>query len=101
MSATEKGSEQVSILAYRGFDQKLISRETALELAKAILKDAFGDAEAARQGQLTAVEAEGWWRITGSPQRRTGGAYESASNNRAVEMEISQFDCRIRKLTFD
>lgn len=102
MVVSADDGEHVSMLAYRGFGQKLITRETALELAKALLKNAFGPDELERQGQLTAVEIEeGWWLVAGSPARRSGGeAYEMAPSG-PVEIEISQFNCRIRKLTFN
>lgn len=44
MTSSDEADEHISMLAYRGFGQRLISRAIALELARSILKEIFGEA---------------------------------------------------------
>ncbi len=101
MTSSDEADEHISMLAYRGFGQRLISRAIALELARSILKEIFGEAELVRQGQLTAQDVDDWWLVSGSLQQASGvGAYQSAPLG-SVTLEILQFDCKIRKLAFE
>lgn len=98
MSTEGQDGQHVSMLAYRGFGQKLVSKRAALDLARAVLRDNFGDAAFSRQGDLVATDAGDWWQIS-STYESTCSTYD-ASADRKFDIEISQFDGRIRKLTF-
>ena len=101
MPANGDQDDHISMVAYSGFGQRLVSRTTAIELAKMILRDVFGEAELNRQLPLTAIEREERWIVSGSPLRKTGlRTFEDIVEPRALEIHFSQYDCRVLKLTF-
>ena len=100
MNAGGENEVHVSMLTYRGFGQKLISQTTAVELARMILNDVFGASELKRQLPLSAKDADGYWIVSGSPPKPTGIASNITEEYGPLELQVSQYDSCILKLTF-
>lgn len=98
----DEGAVDLSMYLYRTTQQRLVSRETALEFAKMLLADRFGAEEVQLQAPLTIHEENDTWIIRGSrePDWRDGRPIGILRHGKA-EVVISQFDGRILKLTVD
>ena len=92
----------LSMYLYGILQQKLVTRDTALAFACALLKDKFGEEELALQDPISIREDGDTWVISGSRQPNwNDGRPSGAVRSGKAEVVISQFDGRILKLTVD
>jgi NTF2 fold immunity protein len=92
----------LSMYLYGVLQQKLVTRDTALAFACALLKDKFGAEELALQEPITISEDGDTWVVSGSRQPNWDDGRPSGAMRRGkAEVVISQFDGRILKFTVD
>ncbi len=82
--------------------QHLVARETALEVAKLLLRDNYGQAELDSQLPLTITDGGDCWMIRGC-KRRNMRAATPANDVREADfvITITKSDCRVLKLAFE
>jgi NTF2 fold immunity protein len=92
----------LSMYLYLTLGERLISRATALAMARMVLQDRFGSEEAKLQEPLVVEEQGDAWAIMGSRQATPNdGRPPGALRHGKATMIISQRDGRIIKLAVE
>jgi hypothetical protein len=102
MAAIKVGGRDISIFGVQASGQTLVSSAVALEFARLILRDRYGEEALAAQSPLT-VEAEAdEWVVRGSAPHAVGPSYPTDPKEHGqFEMRVAQLDGQIRRLIFN
>jgi hypothetical protein len=93
--------EYISNLLFRYSKAKIISKDLALHVARAVVGEVYGKDELERQGEFHASDGGDTWIVEGS---RRLGDYPTPENQSApgkVRVVISKVDCQILALEQD
>ncbi len=102
MTTSESDRTASSMWLHKSLGTKLISAEIAMEIARLITRERYGQLEVARNEPLKVEAADDTWIVTGSnnedfnakhPRQPTWGG--------PVRMQISQSDGQILEYVFD
>ena len=100
MSGHDGDDVDLSMYLYKILQERLVSRQTALEFAKLLIADRFGNEEVDRQAPLAIHDVDDTRVIEGSARPNwNDGRDPGVMRNGKIEIAISQFDGRIIKLT--
>ena len=96
MTKSEDKVDDLTMYLYKTLGETLVSRETATEFARLLIKDRFGVDELLRQEPLTVADHEQTWLITGSGTSLYGdGLPEGTLRRGRAVVEISKADGQI------
>jgi hypothetical protein len=102
MAAVEVGGRDISIFGIQASGQTLVSNQVALEFARLILRDNYGDDALAAQSPLTVEADADEWIVRGSAPHAVTPHYPTDPKEHGqLEMRIAQLDGQIRRLIFN
>jgi hypothetical protein len=92
MSASDLGQSDYSMQSRRWSQQKLITCQTAIEIARLVHRDSYSQVDLDANEPVTARADGDTWLVSGAKENK----YEPGSKlDGALEMRISQFDGQI------
>jgi hypothetical protein len=102
MNASNTDSKASSMWLHRSLGTKLISADIAMEIARLITRERYGQIEVDRNEPLKLEAVDDTWTVTGSVNED----FDSAHPRQPVwggplRMQISQFDGQILEYVFD
>lgn len=101
MATGTSDQESASMWMRRATGVKLISASTAIEIARRVINDEFGEIEVARNEPLTAVEDGDTWVVVGSESAEFNAEHPpTPSWAGPLHMRVSQFDGQILGYVF-
>jgi hypothetical protein len=102
MSDMKVGGKHVSIWGIESSGHTLISSAVALEFARLVLQDHYGEKALASQSPLVIEAAADEWIVRGSAPHAVSRRYPTDPDELGqLEMRIARLDGQIRRLTFN
>jgi hypothetical protein len=102
MAAVKVGGKDISIFGFQASGQTLVSSTVALEFARLVFRDNYGDDALAAQLPLTVEAHADEWIVRGSAPHAVSPRYPTdPKEDGQLEMGIAQLDGQIRRLIFN
>lgn len=101
MAESDREPDDLTMQIYKVFGEVLVDGQSAVEIARLVIRSRFGPEELARQEPLQTEDGADHWVIVGAATPDFLGQHSGALVSGRVEIEISKSDGRIRKFALN
>ncbi len=102
MATFKVGGKDISIFGIESSGHTLISSAAAIEFARLVLRDKYGDRALATQSPLTVEADADEWVVRGSAPHAVSASFPTDPDEQGrLEMRVAQLDGQIRRFAFN